>query len=250
MPKNMVKIKPINKEVFQYVLKKKGSSIRKLGSVSCIDCSEKTIRREINTRGGLREQYLEQIARYLDVDSRLLSGELVKKALSTQDEVLKRLYLQPLAHINDYPFFREEQDRLRSEHIEETLKRVLSLFEISYDQFQKKGFEEQYSFQHDLFSAILPVMYKHFDRDGYGDKERLSFEEVLYQLESYRENYYEQQYADTILRETFLRDLPKGYSRNQILKMSPSDLIGLDLFLQSQEEPAYEDRFSKIDTTE
>lgn len=246
MPKNDVKVIPVNKEVFQYILKKKGSSIRKLGAADCIDCSEKTIRRELNKKsGGLRKQYLEQIARYLNVDSRLLSGELVKKAFSSQNECLRKLYLQPLEHIDDYPYFREEQDRLRSERIDETLKRVLSLFEISYEQFQSKSFEEQYSFQHDLFSAILPVMYKHFDSDGYGDKERWSFEAILCQLESCKEDYYEQQYANTTLREKFLKNPPKGYSRTKITKMSPSDLINLDLFLQSQKETSCADRFSK-----
>ena len=90
-------------------------------------------------------------------------------------------------------------------------------------------------------------MYKHFDRDGYGDKERQSFELILYQLENYRDDYYEQQYANTTLREAFLKDPPKGYSRNQIQQMHPSDLIGLHLSLLAQEEPTCEDRFSRLD---
>lgn len=236
MPKNVVKIKPVNKQVFTYVLKEKGTSIRKLGSEPSIDCSEKTIRRELNTRGGLREQYLEQIAKFLDVDSRLLSGELVKKAFSTSDELWKKVYLQPLYHIEKYPFFREEQEILQSEHIDETLKRILSLFEVSYDQYQAKDFEEQYEFQHDMFSAILPIMYKHFDRDGYGDIERLSFEKLIVQLEYSKEDYYERQCADTTLRESFLRNVPKGYSHSKIKKMTPDELIGLEMQLQDQDD--------------
>ena len=241
MPKNVVKIKPVNKEIFFRIIKEKGSSIRKLGNTEGIDCSEKTIRRELNTRGGLREQYLDQIARYLDVDSRLLSGELVKKAFSTTDKSMKNLYLSPLAHIEDYPYFREEQDRLRKEHIDETLKRILSLFEVSYEQFKAKTFEEQYDFQHDLLSAILPVMYKHFDRDGYGDTGRISFESIIVSLEYYRDDYYEREYADTTLREKFMQSLPEGYTPKQIKKMSPDELIGLDMYLQSLKYPEDED---------
>ena len=237
MPKNVVKIKPVNKEIFFRIIKEKGSSIRKLGNTEGIDCSEKTIRRELNTRGGLREQYLDQIARYLDVDSRLLSGELVKKAFSTTDKSMKNLYLSPLAHIEDYPYFREEQDRLRKEHIDETLKRILSLFEVSYEQFKAKTFEEQYDFQHDLLSAILPVMYKHFDRDGYGDTGRISFEAIIISLEYYRDDYYEREYADTTLREKFMQSLPEGYTSSQIKKMSTDELIELDMRLQSLEYP-------------
>ena len=241
MPKNVVKIKPVNKEIFFRIIKEKGSSIRKLGNTEGIDCSEKTIRRELNTRGGLREQYLDQIARYLDVDSRLLSGELVKKAFSTTDKSMKNLYLSPMAHIEDYPYFREEQDRLRKEHIDETLKRILSLFEVSYEQFKAKTFEEQYDFQHDLLSAILPVMYKHFDRDGYGDTGRISFESIIVSLEYYRDDYYEREYADTTLREKFMQSLPEGYTPKQIKKMSPDELIGLDMYLQSLKYPEDED---------
>lgn len=241
MPKNVVKIKPVNKEIFFRIIKEKGSSIRKLGNTEGIDCSEKTIRRELNTRGGLREQYLDQIARYLDVDSRLLSGELVKKAFSTTDKSMKNLYLSPMAHIEDYPYFREEQDRLRKEHIDETLKRILSLFEVSYEQFKAKTFEEQYDFQHDLLSAILPVMYKHFDRDGYGDTGRISFESIIVSLEYYRDDYYEREYADTTLREKFMQSLPEGYTPKQIKKMSSDELIGLDMYLQSLKYPEDED---------
>lgn len=250
MPKNVVKIKPVNKEIFLYIIKQKGSSIRKLGNTTGIDCSEKTIRRELNTRGGLREQYLDQIAQHLNVDSRLLSGELVKEAFSTTDKTLRGLYLSPLSHIDDFPYFREEQDRLRKEHIDETLKRILSLFEISYEQFKTKSFEEQYDFQHDLLSAILPVMYKHFDKDGYGDTERISFESIIVSLENYRDDYYEQEHADTTLREAFIHNPPKGYTPNQIKKMSPDELIGLDMYLQSLDYPEdKDDHFSNCSSS-
>ena len=241
MPKNVVKIKQVNKEVFSKIIKEKGSSIRKLGNTEGIDCSEKTIRRELNTRGGLREQYLDQIARHLNVDSRLLSGELVEKAFTTTDKGMKSIYLYPLAHIEDYPYFREEQDRLRVEHIDETLKRILLLFEVSYEQFKAKTFEEQYDFQHDLLSAILPVRYKHFDRDGYGNTERMSFEAIIVSLENYQDDYYERKYADTTLREKFMQNLPEGYTPSQIKKMSPDELIGLDMYLQSLEYPEDKD---------
>ena len=124
---------------------------------------------------------------------------------------------------------------------DETLKRILSLFEVSYEQFKAKTFEEQYDFQHDLLSAMLPVMYKHFDKDGYGDTERMSFEAIIVSLENYRDDYYEQEYADTTLRETFMKNPPEGYTSDQIKKMSPDELIGLDMYLQSLEYPEDED---------
>lgn len=234
MPKGMVNTISVNKDVFLYVLKQKGYSIRKLGEEPSIMCSEKTIRRELNEKKGLRPQYIDQIARFINVDSKLLTGELVKKAFYEKDKTWRHIYLQPLNHIENFPYFREEQDALKKEKMEETLKRVLSLFEVSYSQFQNKDFEEQYDFQHDLLNAILPVMYKHFDRDGYGDESRQSFEKIIYDLESYKEDYYERQYADTVVRKKFLSKPPKGYSVKDIKKMSTDDLIALDMSIQTE----------------
>ena len=149
MPKGFVETDHVNKDVFMQVLKLKKTSIRRLEEELSIECSDKTIRRSLNN-GKMRRQYIEQIAKYLDVDSRLLTGELVEGAFHTTNSVIRELYLNPLTHIEDFPYFREEQERLQREKIDETLKRILSLFEISYKQFEEKDFEEQYSFQHDL----------------------------------------------------------------------------------------------------
>ena len=235
MPKNVCKTVPVHKKVFLHILKIKNSSIRKLGEAQDIDCSEKTIRRELNS-GGLREQYVEQIAKHLNVDSRLLTGELVKNAFATSDKVWQRINLQPLDHVEDFPYFRAEQEKLRKENISETLRRILSLFEISYDQFEAKNFEEQYEFQHDLFSAILPVMFKHYDKDGYGNTDGSSMQKIIFDLENYRDDYYESQHADTVVRKRFMDKPPKGYTKDQIKRMSPDEIISLDLYLQDEQD--------------
>ena len=131
MPKGYVETDHVNKDVFMQVLKLKKTSIRRLDEEPSIECSDKTIRRSLNN-GKMRRQYIEQIAKYLDVDSRLLTGELVEGAFHTTNSVVRKLYLNPLTHIKDFPYFREEQERLQREKIDETLKRILSLFEISY----------------------------------------------------------------------------------------------------------------------
>ena len=137
MPKGFVETDHVNKDVFMQVLKLKKTSIRRLDEELSIECSDKTIRRSLNN-GKMRRQYIEQIAKYLDVDSRLLTGELVEGAFHTTNSVIRELYLNPLTHIEDFPYFREEQERLQREKIDETLKRILSLFEISYKQFEEK----------------------------------------------------------------------------------------------------------------
>lgn len=231
MPKGHVKTEDVNKTVFMRILKLKNVSIRQLDAEPHIECSDKTIRRSLNN-GQMRMNYIEQIAEFLDVDSRLLTGELVKKAFLTTDPNLKKLYMSPLTHIDDFPYFRSEQAKLRNEAIDEVLKRILSLFEISYKQFQLKDFEDQYTFQHDLFCAILPVIYKHFEKDGYGNSDMNNCYNIIADLESYHESIEEQHYADTILREYFLKNIPSEYTKDMIKKMSPAELIALDVDLQ------------------
>ena len=99
MPKGFVETDHVNKDVFMQVLKLKKTSIRRLDEELSIECSDKTIRRSLNN-GKMRRQYIEQIAKYLDVDSRLLTGELVEGAFHTTNSVIRELYLNlSLIHI-------------------------------------------------------------------------------------------------------------------------------------------------------
>ena len=63
-----------------------------LGKCEKIDCTERTIRRSLN-EGKMSPCFLDQIAKHLDVDSRLLSGELHKQAGAYSDKFLRTIYL-------------------------------------------------------------------------------------------------------------------------------------------------------------
>ena len=89
MPKNKVQTVPINKKVFQYILKEKNSSIRKLGAAQEIAFTEKTIRRALNN-SEMRPELVKQIAIYLNIDSTLLTGEMVKKAFSAKNKIFRK----------------------------------------------------------------------------------------------------------------------------------------------------------------
>ena len=56
--------------------------------------------------------------------------------------------------------------------------------------------------------------------------------EIIVDLDSYRENYYEHQYADTTLRKRFLKQPPNGYSVTQIKEMTAEQLLDLDRYIQ------------------
>lgn len=234
MPKNQIYKETIDRDIFIGVLKYKGISIRKLDDVKSIECTERTIRRSLHDNK-MTPKFLDQIAKYLDIDPRYLSGELHRKARSVTNQLLREQWLRRL-NPHDYPYFRKVQDDQRMKPIKELLESMFSLFDISYTQFESLEFEKQYELQHEIFDSIIPIIKKYFVENGYGQKALVDLNKIVFDLESHRDDYYESIYADTILREKFAENPPYGYTRKKILSMSPEELIGLDLLEQSKNE--------------
>ncbi len=255
MPKNTIYKEIIDKEIFRKVLKDKKSSIRKLEKVKEIECTERTIRRSLN-EGKMTPKFLDQIAKYLDIDPRFLSGQLhrERKEMLEMLETLENKTLRKVFFYNlypaEYPYFRKEQDDLLKESIDVFLKKLFSLFDISYSQFEKMDFEHRYEVQHDLFEAIIPVISKHFEQDGYGNKDGFNLYKLTNDLESYHKDYYIKKYADKELREKFLANPPKGYTKNQIQSMIPDELIDLDMFKDykpSEDELMFDEKYEEYE---
>ena len=145
MPKNRVETKKVNKKIFLKILKLRGLSIRKLGDVeqNLISASDKTIRRQLN-EGRMRPLYIKEIAKYLNVDSRILTGELFYKF---NDEYLCEMLINRL---DEYPYFQEEREAYIREDIDKMIAIVLSIFNRAYSQFEKKDKMEQFLFQEDF----------------------------------------------------------------------------------------------------
>lgn len=227
MPKGTINKIQVDKPVFMTVVHECGSSIIKLGECAAIDCTERTIRRSLN-EGKMTPCFLDQIARYLDVDSRLLSGELHRKADSYGNDMLRSLYLSHLKAGN-YPYFKKRQADLNKQPMEELLEQILALFEVSFSQYEAMNFETQYLFQHDLLDSLVPVIKKHFNADAYGRKEMPNLEKVINDLENFREDHYLRIYAEDVLRKRFLETPPLGKTKADIYRMSAEELIDLDM---------------------
>lgn len=227
MPKGTIYKDPVNKNAFMSVVHACGSSIIKLGACSEIDCTERTIRRSLN-EGKMTPSFLDQIARHLDVDSRLLSGELHKQANSYRDEFIRSIALAQLKAEN-YPYFRKRQSELNAQPIEALWEQILALFDISFSQFEDMDFEAKYLLQHDLLDALAPVIRKHFAADAFGRTDMPNLEKAIIDLENSREDHYLNLYADTILRQRYLENPPQGKTKEDILRMSTDALIALDI---------------------
>lgn len=226
MPKENVKtIKIKDKALFIDIVHSKGSSINKLGSIYSIQASEKTLRRQLS-HGQMRPHYLDAIAKYLDVDPRLLSGEL-----EDCDRYPNSYFLK---HLEDYPYLRKKFDDLRGENLSESIFRILALFNRSLNQYDALDFDSQISFQKELLNAIFPVVTKHFKSQAFGNNNVLEDQYIFIALEEYIEEHQEYEFANTTLRQRYLEKVPKGYTKIQINKMTPDELLTLDRELQWQ----------------
>ena len=227
MPKGIIYKIQVDKPVFMAVVHECGSSIIKLGACEEIDCTERTIRRALN-EGKMTPCFLGQIARHLDVDPHLLSGELHRKADSYNDEFLRSLYLAQL-NAKNYPYSRKRKADLNKQPVEELLEQILALFEISFSQYEEMDFEAQYLLQHDLLDSLFPVIRKHFQVDAYGRKDMPDLEKIISDLENFRDDHYLHIYAEEILRKRFLDHPPLGKTKVEIYRMSAEELVGLDM---------------------
>lgn len=233
MTKKKVDYRPINEKLFKIILEKKGKSIKDLGNEVSISASDKTIRRSLNKKKLMRIEYIREISKYLNVDPRVLTGELI----------FKKDYIDtyPLKHLEEYPFDRDQLEALKTENIKETLARVLALFNRSYAQFENMDKEEQFNFQEALLNAMYPVVTGYFKADGYGRINDPEDEWIIHSLDSAREDYYEKLWAENTLRPMFLINLPTGYTKRQIEKLTPDELLDLDYRLKQEEELKWAD---------
>lgn len=226
MPRNKIKkTTPINETIFKRIIKIKGYNIKTLTDANPEDiiCSERTLRRALKSSDHqMRTCYLDAFAKKINVDPRYLSGEIYERSYSY---VGIEYYCRD---IDKYPYSRKEYDKICQQNIRFHLSSILSLFEISYEQFENLNFEEQYNLQHDLFESISGILSRYFKVDAFGSKEMYGLYKIIADLESYKEDYDMQQYADTTLREHFFQHPPMGYSVTQIKKMTANQLLDLD----------------------
>lgn len=243
MPKNKVKTVNVNKIVFMIILKEKNSSIRKLGAAEDINFTEKTIRRALNN-GEMRPELVKQIAKHLNIDSSLLTGELVKKAFTAKNEIFKDKYLEPLYHLENYPYYREESRELSEVNydgmfvtggFQETMTRLLDIFDVSYKQYEELEFETKYHFEKELYEAMIPIIRKYFKKDAFGNGDSSAFIGILSDLEHWKDSHDDLIYADTVIRKKYLENPPKGLTKDKIIKMSSQEILDYDIGLSYQE---------------
>lgn len=155
---------PINRDRFFEVLKARGGSIRKLGEAyNEIQRTEKTIRRCLD-EGKMPPDLLERIARFLNVHPDYLAGIYDEKADRIEDAYLRHMYLKRVKPEN-YPYLlKAREDIDYSRYFED----ILTMNNISMEQFKTLDPVERVLFRQELVLAILEVIAKHFKVDSLG----------------------------------------------------------------------------------
>lgn len=156
---------PVNKERFLEVLKLRDCSIRKLGKAyDQIERTEKTIRRCLEN-GEMPPDLLERIAKYLNVHPDYLSGVYDNEADRIEDKYLRTLskaFIKP----DKYPYLLKAKSDLGYTNYFEN---ILTMNDISMEQFNTLPPEERILFRQEIVIAILEVIEKHFKTDSLGN---------------------------------------------------------------------------------
>ena len=260
MPKGRVKKVSIDKSMFKLVLEKKGYSINKLadegasakGSVESPNIPVKrSLRRMLNDENGasMQQKYLDDISKLLDVDPRLLSGAVAEEmALHIRqrigitgvsaddiqnDQVLQICREQCIRQIEKYPYYNSTKNRLISEGIEDTITRILSLLDVSFEQYSTLTREQQYQLQKQLIDSLYHILKPIFKENVYGEPLNYSYDRISIDIDSYFEDLDILDYANTVLREKYVKSPPKGYTAKGIQSMKAEEILVLNLDIQS-----------------
>lgn len=208
-------------------IKEKKSSIRKLGKNEKIRNTERTIRRALNA-GKMSRKLLNSIAEELDVYPAFLSGEIYLSICSKKDDVLRHVALSSL-RINDYPYFMKEKDEFQ---INDFLKNVLMLYDISLVQYEHFPFERKIEFLRALDTAMVPVIDHFFIQDAYGNAALPNLQLNSVHIDQYEEEHYMNIWLQQ-RKEEFISHPPKWRTSKDIEKMSLSEIQALDMELQT-----------------
>ena len=155
---------PVNKHRFLEVLKLRNCSIRKLGKTKQIDRTEKTIRRCLDT-GKMPPDLLDRIAKYLNVHPDYLSGVYDNDADNIEDKYLRALF-KSFIKPEKYPYLLKAKSEIEYTSYFENL---LTMNDISMEQFNTLPPEERILFRQEMVVAILDVITKHFTTDSLGN---------------------------------------------------------------------------------
>ena len=116
--------------------------------------------------------------------------------------------------------------------INDFLKNVLMLYDISLMQYEHFPFERKIEFLRSLDTAIVPIINNFFIRDAYGNAGLPNLQLNSIQIDQYEEEHYMNIWLQQ-RKEEFISHPPKWRTSKDIGKMSLSEIQALDMELQT-----------------
>ena len=231
MPKgNLKNTKPFSEEIFKKILKEKKYTIEEFAQE--VGIGTRTLGRAMKS-SVIKAEFFEIIAKQLDICPSILAGTYppLKKGSLTLNNI----------NFSSFPYQMGWYEG--TEYYLDRLKDLLGLFDVSYDDIEAMDIDDRFDMFVEIANAIGLIADKYFNARTHirylsKDHEKYDYsglELLLDVLENERINCYMQLHANTVLREELIKKKPKGYTKKQILRMSPDELIGLDLYLREQE---------------
>lgn len=221
------KMVSINPDVFKKIVKMKKMHLKDIIDANPNICYERTLFRSLQNKR-MDPELLDKVALYLNVDPELLSGNLHSQADIVDDPYFKQLYLNSLTPEN-YPYFKKKIRKSENGKMRDALSKIFLMFEMDIKQYDELNEEEKCFFLRDFLESVGMVIQKYFSKDGYGNKKMPGFWKELVLLEGMIDDFEVDHYADTTVREKFIKCPPDGYTRKQIENMTPEQLISLDI---------------------
>lgn len=219
MSESYTKIKrtKLNEEIFKAVLKCRGECITSLGNPERKDhpCSVRCLHDSLK-KGEIKDSFLTDIAKLINVDKRFLSGELYN---SRYKHTSLDYYL---SQINQYPYAREELEKVKIQYPINILDTVLVNFNLNIDQFDSLSIGVQNALYGELLSGIRDTLVKYMPVDDI----TLNGWDFLIQ-----DCFMSAEVHNKILPK-FLHELPDGYSPEDIESMDDIELYHLYMFLE------------------
>ncbi len=162
----------INRERFMRVIREKGYTILRLGSVREIDRDEKTIRRYLQM-GEMPEELLNRICRVINVDPVYVTQAFEDHQAWLEPDAGKRAQLIDSMGEASYSYFnKEKREALKNDYV----RTLLTLHDLPESAYENLGRAAQIHFLLDLDRAIDNVIWQYFshtDQVGYSPESKV-----------------------------------------------------------------------------
>ena len=163
------KKEPFDKACVMEALHLRGSSIRKLDTEHEFGWSSKSVERGLRD-GEVSPDLWDALGRYLNVEPDYLTGKYHRECENVADPILREIWKSSLK-AERYPYIlKQKKTKIDGKFLySKCIEYILTLHDISIEQFNQMDENLKKDFQISLENAIVPVIIKYFPQNAFGN---------------------------------------------------------------------------------